>query len=156
LSRGGNYSAGKRERDAEKAQRLIEKAERRALKRARGPRAEEFTTLEAVVGNMPTTEQALRRMELRGASSRGVAPLPCRLYVGGLSFDTRDQALREAFEQHGPVLEAVVVQDRATGKSRGFGFVTMANRKDAPKTIEALNGSELDGRSLVVRIATDR
>jgi RNA recognition motif-containing protein len=151
-----NYSAGKRERDAEKAQRLVEKAERRALKRARGPRPKEFTTLEAVVGNMPTPEQAMRRMALRDSSAREVAPLPCRLYVGGLSYDTRDETLRRAFEQHGPVAEAVIVQDRSTGKSRGFGFVTMVNRKDATKTIAALDGSDLDGRSLVVRVATDR
>lgn len=152
----GNYSAGKRQRDADKAQRKLEKAERRALKRERGPGTEEFTSLESIVGNLPSSEEALRDMELRNSGSRATATLPCRLFVGGLSFDTREHTLRSAFEQHGPVADAVIVQDRSTGNSRGFGFVTMANRKDATKAIAALNGSDLDGRSLVVKVATER
>lgn len=152
----GNYSAGKRQRDADKAQRKREKAERRALKRERGPSPEEITTMEAVVGNLPSSEQALRDMELRNSASRAAATLPCRLYVGGLSFDTQTDTLRAAFEEHGPVADAVILQDRATGRSRGFGFVTMANRKDATKAIAALDGTQLDGRSLVVKVATER
>jgi RNA recognition motif-containing protein len=152
----GNYSAGKRQRDADKAQRKRDKAERRALKRERGPAPEEFTTMEAVVGNLPSSEQALRNMAMRQAAPRAAATLPCRLFVGGLSFETRDDTLRSAFEQHGPVADAVVMQDRSTGKSRGFGFVTMANRKDAARAIAALDGAQLDGRSLVVKVATER
>jgi RNA recognition motif-containing protein len=152
----GNYSQGKRQRDADKAQRKREKAERRALKREQGPVPEEFTTMEAVVGNLPSSEEALRNMEMRSSGSRAAATLPCRLFVGGLSFDTREETLRSAFEKHGPVAEAVIVQDRSTGQSRGFGFVTMANHKDANKAIAALDGAELDGRSLVVNVAIGR
>lgn len=152
----GNYSQDKRQRDADKAQRKREKAERRALKREQGTQPEEITTMEAVIGNMPSSEQALRNMELRNSASRAAPTLPCRLFVGGLSFDTHQDTLRAAFEEHGPVSDAVILQDRATGKSRGFGFVTMANFKDASKAIAALNGAQLDGRSLVVKVATER
>ena len=152
----GKYTAGKRQREADQAQRKRDKAERRALKRERGPSSDEFTTVEAVVGNLPTTEEALRNMELRNSASRAAATVPCRLFVGGLNFETQEQALRSAFEQHGAVAEAVIVQDRSTGRSRGFGFVTMASAKDAAKAIAALHGADLDGRSLVVNVATGR
>ena len=56
----------------------------------------------------------------------------------------------------GEVSDAVVIEDRDTGRSRGFGFVTMADRKDASKAIDAMDGSELDGRTIVVNVATER
>jgi RNA recognition motif-containing protein len=152
----GNHTPEKRQPDPDKAHRKREKAERRALKREQGPQPEEITTMEAVVGNLPSSEQALRNMELRNSASRAAPTMPCRLFVGGLSFDTHEGTLRAAFEEHGPVSDAVILQDRATGKSRGFGFVTLANRKDAGKAIAALDGAQLDGRSLVVKIATER
>ena len=126
------------------------------MRRDRGPRQEEITTAEEIVGPLPTTEEALREMEARSQASRSAASVPCKLFVGGLSWDTDEATLRAAFEQHGAVAEAVVLKDRATGSSRGFGFVTMADRKDASKAIAALHGSELDGRTLVVNVATAR
>ena len=150
----GSFSDGKRQRDADKARKKRDKAERRALKRQRGPAPVEFTTAEEIVGNLPTPEQALRNMEARSSESRSAATIPCKLFVGGLSWDTGDETLRRAFEQHGPILEAVVVRDRSTGNSRGFGFVTMANRKDAARAMAALDGADLDGRSIVVNVAT--
>lgn len=152
----GPYSGGKRQREADKAQKKRDKAARRAAKRERGRTAEEFTTAEAIVGHLPTPEQALREMDARSSSPRAAAAIPCRLFVGGLSRDTTEQTLRSAFEEHGPVADAVILQDRATGNSRGFGFVTMANRKDANKAIASLHGAELDGRTLVVNVATTR
>ena len=55
-----------------------------------------------------------------------------------------------------PVADAIVMRDRDTGKSRGFGFVTMESRKDAAKAVQTLNGAELDGSNLVVSVATER
>jgi RNA recognition motif-containing protein len=79
-----------------------------------------------------------------------------KLFVGGLSWGTQEQGLREAFEGYGEVVEAKVITDRDTGRSRGFGFVTFANDDDADKAIEAMNGAQLDGRSLNVNEAQDR
>lgn len=76
-----------------------------------------------------------------------------KLYVGNLSYNTNEQALEEAFAQHGTVTEAAVVTDRDTGQPRGFGFVTMDNDDEARAAIEALNGADLDGRALNVNEA---
>ncbi|MDD9947754.1 MAG: hypothetical protein OXU20_42325 [Myxococcales bacterium] len=152
----GNYSEGKRQRDADRARKKRDKAQRRATRRERGPATEEFTTAEAIIGDVPTSEQALRDMQARASAPRASSTIPCRLFVGGLSWDTSEDTLRKAFEPHGPIADAFILRDRATGRSRGFGFVTMENRKDAARAIDALDGSELDGRALVVNVATTR
>jgi RNA recognition motif-containing protein len=77
-----------------------------------------------------------------------------RLYVGNLSFSTTSDELREAFSQYGSVTSASVVSDRDTGRSRGFGFVEMADGAD--EAIEAMNGQELGGRTLTVNEARPR
>jgi len=79
-----------------------------------------------------------------------------KLFVGGLSWDTDDTGLRDAFQPFGDVREAKVITDRDTGRSRGFGFVTYANDSEAGAAIEAMNGAMLDGRSLRVDSAQDR
>lgn len=79
-----------------------------------------------------------------------------KLFVGGLSFGTSDSGLKEAFAQYGEVVEAKVINDRETGRSRGFGFVTMADDAAAQKAIAAMNGATLDGRTLNVNEARDR
>lgn len=79
-----------------------------------------------------------------------------KLFVGSLPWAVDDQKLGDLFSQHGEVVSAVVLKDRMTGRSRGFGFVEMANEEDANKAIEALNGSDLDGRKIVVNIARPR
>ncbi len=79
-----------------------------------------------------------------------------RLYVGNLSYDTTDASLRQAFEAIGPVETADVVTDRYSGRSRGFGFVQMANDADAQKAIETLNDTPLDGRNITVAEARPR
>ena len=73
-----------------------------------------------------------------------------KLYVGNLSFDTTDQDLEQAFAEHGEVASAVVVKDRDTNRSRGFGFVEFAQEADAQKAKEAMNGTDLGGRALKV------
>ena len=75
------------------------------------------------------------------------------IYVGNLPYSTTDERLQEAFAAHGTVTRAQVVIDRASDRSRGFGFVEMADDGEAQAAIEAMNGSELDGRTLVVNVA---
>jgi RNA recognition motif-containing protein len=78
------------------------------------------------------------------------------IYVGNLSYDTTEDDLRDAFAVYGEVTSAAVITDKFSGKSRGFGFVEMANNAEANAAIEALNGKELDGRALNVNEARPR
>jgi len=73
-----------------------------------------------------------------------------KLYVGNLSFNTADQELEQAFSEYGEIASATVVKDRDTNRSRGFGFVEFVQEEDAKKAQEAMNGAELDGRTLKV------
>ncbi len=79
-----------------------------------------------------------------------------KLFVGNISFATTSEDLRDMFAPHGEVTDAVVIQDRATGRSRGFGFVEMANEEAANAAIEALNGANVGGRDLTVNVARER
>jgi RNA recognition motif-containing protein len=79
-----------------------------------------------------------------------------RLYVGNLSFHTTTDVLRQAFSGSGEVTDAHVVTDRETGRSRGFGFITMASEEQAQAAISAMNGADLDGRPLRVNEAEER
>ncbi len=76
-----------------------------------------------------------------------------KLYVGGVSYQTSQEALQEAFAKAGAVESAVIMMDKFSGRSRGFGFVEMATEEDAQKAIEMWNGQELDGRTLTVNEA---
>ena len=73
-----------------------------------------------------------------------------KLYVGNLSFDTTDQELEQAFSEHGEVVSAIVVKDRQTDRSRGFGFVEFAQEADAQAAKVAMNDKDLGGRALKV------
>ena len=79
-----------------------------------------------------------------------------KLFVGNLSFNTTENALHDAFSAHGTVLEANLMMDRMTVRTRGFGFITMDSAESAQKAIDALNGAQLDGRALTVNIAKPR
>jgi RNA recognition motif-containing protein len=76
-----------------------------------------------------------------------------KLFVGGLPFSTSEERLREVFAQAGKVESAVVVTDRGTGRSRGFGFVEMSTSEEADQAVSKLNGKDLDGRQLKVERA---
>ena len=76
-----------------------------------------------------------------------------KLYVGGLPFSTTDAALEEIFSAHGTVESARVITDKFSGRSRGFGFVELSSSDEAQKAIEALNGTQLEGRTLTVNEA---
>ncbi|MFK7911130.1 MAG: RNA recognition motif domain-containing protein [Akkermansiaceae bacterium] len=78
------------------------------------------------------------------------------IYVGNLSWGLSDSDLEQIFAEHGAVSSAKIIQDRETGRSRGFGFVEMANDDEGRKAIEALNGFEVDSRSLTVNEARPR
>jgi len=73
-----------------------------------------------------------------------------KLFVGGVPFSCTNEALKAHFEQAGTVESASIIMDRATGRSKGFGFVEMATEEEAQKAISMLNGSDLDGRSINV------
>jgi cold-inducible RNA-binding protein len=79
-----------------------------------------------------------------------------RLFVGNLAFQTTEDNLRSAFEAHGSVVDAKIITDRETGRSRGFGFLTMANEQEATAAIAAMNGAMIDGRALRVNEAEER
>jgi len=76
------------------------------------------------------------------------------LYIGNMAFSTTEEALRQAFEQHGTVTKVQLIMDRETGRPRGFAFVEMSEGGDA--AIQALNGAQLDGRTLTVNEAKPR
>ncbi len=79
-----------------------------------------------------------------------------RIYVGNLSFNTTEDTLRDAFSAFGEVAEVKVITERETGRSRGFGFVSMADAESARKAIAEMDGATVDGRSLRVNEAQER
>jgi RNA recognition motif-containing protein len=79
-----------------------------------------------------------------------------KLYVGNLSYDTTDSDLNTLFEPHGAVQSAQVIKDRDSGRSKGFGFVEMNNGEEARAAMAALNGQEVNGRTLTVNEARPR
>lgn len=79
-----------------------------------------------------------------------------KLYVGNLSFDTTENDLQDAFAAHGTVVEANLMTDRATGRARGFGFVTMGSPEEAQNAVNSLNGTMLGNRNITVNEARPR
>jgi len=76
-----------------------------------------------------------------------------KLYVGGLPYSTTDDTLKEAFSQAGTVESAIVISDKMTGRSKGFGFVEMSSDEEAQKAIDMFNGKDFEGRNLTVNEA---
>ncbi len=79
-----------------------------------------------------------------------------KLYIGGLAYSVTDEQLRTLLTPHGTVESATVVMDRMTDRSRGFGFVEMGTQEQAEKAISALNGTQVEGRTLTVNLAKPR
>lgn len=92
----------------------------------------------------------------RKAARRGKKGARVELYVGNLSYNVRAKDLHRTFEACGRVLSARIIENRSSGKSKGFGFVEMAGKGDAHTAIKRLNGTELKGRKLVVNEAQSR
>ncbi|CAI0377456.1 unnamed protein product [Linum tenue] len=84
------------------------------------------------------------------------ADLEYRCFVGGLAWATTDEALQEAFSHFGEIVESKVINDRETGRSRGFGFVTFRDQQAMKDAIEGMNGQNLDGRNITVNEAQSR
>ncbi|HWV99792.1 MAG TPA: RNA-binding protein [Candidatus Acidoferrum sp.] len=79
-----------------------------------------------------------------------------KLFVGNLDFKVTENDLQDAFAAHGSVVETNLMMDRATGRPRGFAFITMSSPEEAQKAIDALNGKEMGGRTLTVNLARPR
>ncbi|XP_065856720.1 glycine-rich RNA-binding, abscisic acid-inducible protein-like [Euphorbia lathyris] len=84
------------------------------------------------------------------------AEIEYRCFVGGLAWATNDDALQDAFSAYGEILDSKIINDRETGRSRGFGFVTFNNEKSMRDAIEGMNGRDLDGRNITVNEAQSR
>ena len=82
--------------------------------------------------------------------------MAAKIYIGNLSFNTTNQDLVDMFGEYGTVQSVNIIEDRETGRSRGFAFVEMSSNEEAQKAISALNGKEIDGRSLTVNEAKPR
>lgn len=78
------------------------------------------------------------------------------IFIANLNFKIKSEFLKEVFEEYGTVTSAKVITDRRSGRSKGYGFVEMENDDEAQKAIDALNGKELEGRSVVVQKAKPR
>lgn len=79
-----------------------------------------------------------------------------KLYVGNLPWSITNDSLREMFAQFGEITDAVIITDRMSGRSKGFGFVTFANEADAEKATSEMNEKEFEGRAIVVNVAKPR
>ena len=90
------------------------------------------------------------------ATKGAIAGMSRKLFVGGLAWKTSDEMLRGAFDKFGEIVEAKVIMDRETGRSRGFGFVTFADDAAANQAIAEMNGKQLDGRAIQVNQAEER
>ncbi|MGH7435793.1 MAG: RNA recognition motif domain-containing protein [Polyangiaceae bacterium] len=96
------------------------------------------------------------KAQQQGSNREKENPMSNRIYVGNLPFSASADTLREAFASSGEVTDAHVVTDRESGRSRGFGFVTMGSAEQAANAITAMNGTNLDGRSLRVNEAEEK
>lgn len=154
-----NYSFGKRQRELEREKKKQDKEARKQNRAANGGNIP-IATVEELQGggNIMSIDEVMQSMQggPEDAGQQQQRTIPSRLFVGGLAWGVSTDKLRLTFEAVGRVADAVVMVDRDTGDSRGFGFVTMADRRDATEAIRRLDGADLDGRTLVVRQATER
>jgi hypothetical protein len=146
----------KRAREEKRDRKARIKEQRKIDKRNAPSRGPEIVSASDIVGNLRSIEEVMASLQGTNQVQRSAATIPTKLFVGSLSDSTTSAALRAHFEPHGVIAEAVVITDRNTGVSRNFGFVTMADRKDAAAVISALHHSELDGNRIVVNVATER
>ena len=147
------FTGGKRQREATRDRHKKEKEQR--LARNRALRAQGIDpTLETAPETLP--EVKLEDVVISVAGRERSNSFPLKLFVGGLSNTVAVDTLRAAFERFGPIEDAVVIVDRATGRSRGFGFVTFSKAADAQEAVKQMNGALLDDRVLKVNNADSR
>jgi cold-inducible RNA-binding protein len=150
-------TGGKRQREAARDKKKKDKADR--LRRNRQVAAEGGdTSMDAMeVAPEPLPAVALEDVVIAAPSQPRTKPAGSyRLFVGGLGSSTTSEGLRAAFAHFGTVADAAVIMDRATGRPRGFGFVTFTTSAEAAAAMAAMNGRELDGRILKVNNAESR
>jgi RNA recognition motif-containing protein len=153
------YAGGKRQREADRDRKKKEKLER--LRHNRAMRAQgmdvpdEPAPAQGESGRLPEVKLEDVVISVAPRPKRGTVG-PVKLFVGGLSWDTTTEDLTNAFAKFGPVIDATVILDRTTGRSRGFGFVTFEKPPDANEAVKNMNGAELDGRILKVNLAESR
>jgi RNA recognition motif-containing protein len=148
-------TGGKRQRESIRDRKKTDKADR--LRRNRMARARGEIPPDELAAPEPMSEVRLEDVVIGVASQpRRNVGAAVRLFVGGLDSGTTAEGLRQAFGQFGTVEDATVILDRATGRSRGFGFVTFATSAEATAAMTAMNGRELDGRILKVNNAESR
>jgi RNA recognition motif-containing protein len=148
----------KRAREEKRNIKARNKEQRRLERRNAPSRGEpEIVSAADIIGYVPAIEDVMQTLQGGGPVVQRSAPaIPAKLFVGSLNDRTTSASLRNHFEPHGAIAEAVVITDRNTGASRNFGFVTVMDRKNAPAMISALHHSELDGNMIVVNVATER
>jgi RNA recognition motif-containing protein len=99
---------------------------------------------------------SLNRIFFSSISSRFSQNMSTKLYIGNLAWRTNTDSLKDAFSAYGQVQDAIVMIDRESGRSRGFGFVTFATEEEAKNAVENMNGRDLEGRNIRVDIAAAR
>jgi hypothetical protein len=149
-----NYGGGKRQREAERERKKKDKAERLRRNRMARPQGGGGDELMAQAEHLPPVALEDVVISVPSAARRGTGP--ARLFVGGLDSSTSLESLRAAFARFGVIEDAVIVIDRMTGRSRGFGFVTFTVGAAAQAAMGGMNGFELDGRILRVNNADSR
>ncbi|KAI3471789.1 hypothetical protein Pfo_028442 [Paulownia fortunei] len=105
---------------------------------------------------MAALRKLSKNINVSSQLSKPNSSIASKLFVGGLSFYTTEQGLSESFSQYGQVIEAKVVMDRVSDRSKGFGFVTYASDDEAEKAIAEMNGKPLNGRVIFVDYAKPR
>lgn len=99
------------------------------------------------------TVPILRPEDLHVISLTLLSHMAKKLFVGNISWDAKDDDLKNLFSEHGEIEEAIIIKDKFSGRSKGFGFVTFTNDEDADKAVEALNEQDFMGRNIVVNEA---
>jgi|SRR5450432_475882 RNA recognition motif. (a.k.a. RRM, RBD, or RNP domain) len=156
MNRG--YSGGKRSREANRDLKKREKEDRLRRNRELRARGIEVTDDPLDLENAaPLPEVKLEDVVIGVASRPRRGDFgPTKLFIGGLSSDTTTKEIQTAFAPFGEIVDAIVIADRSTGQSRGFGFVTYQSSAAADAAIKQMNGAELDGRTLKVNRAEAR
>ena len=154
------FSGGKRQREAARDQK--KKAKEQRLQHNRYLRAQgidpdvqaspDGTAMPDILPEVKLEDVVIDVVSRPRRSGFG----PTKLFVGGLSLDTTSEQLAEAFAKFGATKEVIIITNRSTGQSRGFGFVTFEDSMVANEAIKAMNGAELDGRRLQVNRADPR
>jgi RNA recognition motif-containing protein len=149
------FSGGKRQREAARDRQKKEKEERLARNRAMRARQGGDSLFESPLEQLPEVKLEDVVISVPRQSRRDTTG-PVKLFVGGLSWTSTVDDLRAAFARFGEIQDVVIILDRATGRSRGFGFVTFARAADAVEATKQMNGAQLDDRVLKVNNAESR